>query len=91
MVGRVRTVPQIGFADKAGDPLPNTILTPVKRALLLAFLAAAIVVGGALAAGAGQPRVLAVHFDNDVNPVTADYLTRRSTGRTSRATTRSRS
>ena len=31
--------------------------------------------GGALAAGPDQPRVLAVHFDNDVNPVTADYLT----------------
>ena len=75
MRGRVRTVPEIRFADKVADPLPNTILTPVKRAILLVFLAAAVVVGGALAAGSERPRVLAVHFDNDVNPVTADYLT----------------
>jgi membrane-bound serine protease (ClpP class) len=73
-------VPHIGFADKVADPLPNTILTPVKRAILLVFLAAAAVAGpvaagGAFAAGGDSPRVLAVHFDNDVNPVTADYLT----------------
>jgi membrane-bound serine protease (ClpP class) len=37
---------------------------------LLAFLAAAVAVPGAVAA---TPRVLAVHFANDVNPVTADY------------------
>jgi membrane-bound serine protease (ClpP class) len=42
---------------------------------LLVFLAAAIVAGGALGAGLDRPRVLAVHFENDVNPVTADYLT----------------
>src|SRR3954447_25653297 len=75
---RLRTVPHFGFADKVAHPLPNTILTPVKRALLLVFLVAAIVAGGALATGLagddGSPRVLAVHFDNDVNPVTADYL-----------------
>jgi membrane-bound serine protease (ClpP class) len=41
---------------------------------LLVFLAAAVVAGGALAAP-NKPRVLAVHFENDVNPVTADYLT----------------
>jgi membrane-bound serine protease (ClpP class) len=42
---------------------------------LLVFLAAAAIAGGALAAGPGPQRVLAVHFENDVNPVTADYLT----------------
>jgi membrane-bound serine protease (ClpP class) len=44
----------------------------VKTAFVLAFLAAAIAAPGA--AGA-TPRVLAIHFDNDVNPVTADYVT----------------
>jgi membrane-bound serine protease (ClpP class) len=47
----------------------------VKRAILLVFLAAAVVAGGALGAGSDRPKVLAVHFANDVNPVTADYLT----------------
>src|SRR5262245_56000951 len=61
MSGRgVRTVPKPGFADKGTDPLPNTILTPVKRAVLLVFLAAAVVAGGALGASGEKPRVLAV-------------------------------
>jgi membrane-bound serine protease (ClpP class) len=41
------------------------------RALLVAFAVAAV----APAAHAATPRVLAVEFDNDVNPVTADYVT----------------
>jgi membrane-bound serine protease (ClpP class) len=41
------------------------------RALLVAFAAAAV----APAAYGATPRVLAVEFDNDVNPVTADYIT----------------
>jgi membrane-bound serine protease (ClpP class) len=41
------------------------------RALLVAFAAAAV----APAAYGATPRVLAVEFDNDVNPVTADYVT----------------
>jgi membrane-bound serine protease (ClpP class) len=41
------------------------------RALLVAFAAAAV----APAAHGATPRVLAVEFDNDVNPVTADYVT----------------
>ena len=40
------------------------------RALLVAFAVAAV----APAAHAATPRVLAVEFDNDVNPVTADYV-----------------
>ena len=48
----------------------------MKRRLLRAFfasLAAAAI--AAPAAGAATPRVLAVEFENDVNPVTADYVT----------------
>jgi membrane-bound serine protease (ClpP class) len=41
------------------------------RALLAAFAVAAIV---PVAHAATPPRVLAVEFDNDVNPVTADYV-----------------
>jgi membrane-bound serine protease (ClpP class) len=40
------------------------------RALLVAFVVAAV----APSAYAATPRVLAVEFDNDVNPVTADYV-----------------
>jgi membrane-bound serine protease (ClpP class) len=42
-------------------------------ALLCAFAAFLALAGGA--AGAGTPRVLAVEFSNDINPVTEDYLT----------------
>ena len=66
------------FAGKGGDPSPDTLLTDVKTASLrgISFLLA--VVGLALLVAtptsAAQPRVLAVAFDNDVNPVTQDYL-----------------
>ena len=40
------------------------------RVLLIAFAALAVVP----AAKAATPRVLAIEFDNDVNPVTADYV-----------------
>jgi membrane-bound serine protease (ClpP class) len=40
------------------------------RALFVAFVVAAV----APSAHAATPRVLAVEFDNDVNPVTADYV-----------------
>jgi membrane-bound serine protease (ClpP class) len=43
----------------------------VLRGLLIAFAALAAVPPAA----AATPRVLAVEFDNDVNPVTADYVT----------------
>ena len=42
-------------------------------ALLCAFSAGLALAG--TAAGADPPRVLAVEFENDINPVTADYLT----------------
>ena len=41
---------------------------------LLCALAAALALAGT-AVGADPPRVLAVEFENDINPVTADYLT----------------
>jgi membrane-bound serine protease (ClpP class) len=42
-------------------------------ALLCAFAVALALAGTAV--GADPPRVLAVEFENDINPVTADYLT----------------
>jgi membrane-bound serine protease (ClpP class) len=45
---------------------------------LFAFCAlagTALVLAAGAAAGEGQPRVLAVEFENDVNPVTQDYVT----------------
>jgi membrane-bound serine protease (ClpP class) len=50
----------------------------VKRPYLRAFWASLAVAAGLLFAGAAEgapPRVLAVEFENDVNPVTADYVT----------------
>ena len=42
----------------------------MKRVVLLAFVAAAVLAPGAAAA----PRVLAIHYDAEVNPVTQDWL-----------------
>jgi membrane-bound serine protease (ClpP class) len=50
----------------------------VKKPCLRAFWATLAAAAGLLFAGsahAATPRVLAVEFDNDVNPVTADYVT----------------
>jgi membrane-bound serine protease (ClpP class) len=48
----------------------------VLRGLLVAFAAFALLpAAAAIAASSEAPRVLAVEFDNDVNPVTADYVT----------------
>jgi membrane-bound serine protease (ClpP class) len=48
----------------------------VERRLLRALLASlATVAAFAAPASAAQPRVLAIEFENDVNPVTADYVT----------------
>jgi membrane-bound serine protease (ClpP class) len=58
----------------------DRILTTVKAAFLRAFLAslaaAAAVLLASGSAAAAPPKVLAVTFDNDVNPVTAGYVTR---------------
>jgi len=66
-------VPNRGFAFKAKDPLPNTILTGVKKLLLLAFCVLAV---GAAPAAAAPPRVLVVRFgpDLEINPVTKDWI-----------------
>ena len=48
----------------------NTLAARVKRLLVAAFLLALAVPAGAAAA----PRVLAIHFAQDVNPVTQDWL-----------------
>ena len=69
-----------GASRRAGrqvqDGHADTILTAVKRRFLRALFASlAVAAIAAPAAGAAAPRVLAVEFENDVNPVTADYLT----------------
>jgi membrane-bound serine protease (ClpP class) len=64
-------VPDAAFALKGGHPLPHTILTRVKRLVALAFL-----VAGAAAAPAATavPRVLAIRYDAEVNPVMQDWV-----------------
>ncbi|MBD0338358.1 MAG: nodulation protein NfeD [Thermoleophilia bacterium] len=42
--------------------------------VVLALLAAALAAVPVASSQAPAPRVLAIHFDNDVNPVTADYV-----------------
>jgi membrane-bound serine protease (ClpP class) len=64
-------VPHAAVTLKGG----NRILTTVKRLLVALFAAAAAAAFTALPAGAAaQPRVLAIHFDTDVNPVTQDWV-----------------
>jgi membrane-bound serine protease (ClpP class) len=69
-------VPQAAFALKGNDPLAHTILTTVKRLLIVLGLLALALLSSALPAGAAasRPRVLAIHFDTDVNPVTQDWV-----------------
>ena len=62
---------------------PDRILTAVtgsflrvSRGLLAALvLLAAVLITGTAPRSAATPRVLVVQFENDVNPVTQDYLT----------------
>ena len=47
----------------------------MKRPFIRAFLASVVVVLAVPAlASAAQPRVLAIHYDFEVNPVTSSYL-----------------
>lgn len=46
----------------------------ILRGIFIAFAAVALVPAAVASAEPPQPRVLAVEFDNDVNPVTADYV-----------------
>ena len=72
----VRTVPDIALRRQGRRPSTEyNPYTGEKRRFCSHFSPRRSSCGGALAAGADQPRVLAIHFDNDVNPVTADYLT----------------
>ena len=50
-------------------------MAPLARGLLVAAALAVALGVPALAARSGSPRVLVAEFDNDVNPVTQDYLT----------------
>jgi membrane-bound serine protease (ClpP class) len=66
------------FAGKGENPSADRILTPVRirslRVFLLAFLALSLLVPALALGQDDRPRVLAVHLDNDINPVTQDYL-----------------
>jgi membrane-bound serine protease (ClpP class) len=73
------------FESRRGLPRPqgksllaDRIFTTVKGPFLRAFfgsVAAALAVPAlAFAASSGQPRVLAIHFELEVNPVTSSYL-----------------
>ena len=53
------------------DWLPGVHFRHVKRLLLAAFLLVAVAAPGRAAAA---PKVLAIHFTQDVNPVTQDWL-----------------
>jgi len=69
--GAPRTVPH-GAVTLKGR---NRILTTVKHLLLALFAAASLAAGSALpATAASAPRVLAIHFDAEVNPATQDWL-----------------
>jgi len=66
------------FAGKGGKPSADRILTPVRirslRGLLVAIAALVLLVPATAAGQDGRPRVLAVHLDNDINPVTQEYV-----------------
>jgi membrane-bound serine protease (ClpP class) len=63
-------------ARAAGDKPAARIFTAVKKRFVRALLVSLVIVGAVTAnAFATGPRVLAVEFKNDVNPVTADYVT----------------
>ena len=66
------------FAGKGEKPSVDRILTPVRMRSLRVFLfalAALSLLVPSVAVGQGEPpRVLAVHLDNDINPVTQEYL-----------------
>jgi membrane-bound serine protease (ClpP class) len=66
------------FANKGRNPCVDRILTPVTAPLvrvLLLLLAVVSLLAPAVAAGQDdRPRVMAVHLDNDINPVTQDFV-----------------
>ena len=63
------------LARKGKALLAGRIFTTVDRSFLRALLAsAAVVLAVPGLARAAQPRVLAIHFETEVNPVTSSYL-----------------
>ncbi len=66
------------FAGKGAKPSADRILTPVRirslRGLLVAIAALVLLVPATAAGQDERPRVLAVHLDNDINPVTQEYI-----------------
>jgi membrane-bound serine protease (ClpP class) len=71
-IGRTTTVPGRAVVD---NPAAR-IFTAVKSRFVRALLVSLVILGALVpAASAARPRVLAVEFKNDVNPVTADYVT----------------
>ncbi len=61
------------------ESLADRILTPVTGRILRGFLVLSLVIGALLGAHGGlaqseRPRALAVHLDNDINPVTQEYV-----------------
>ena len=66
------------FAGKGANPCADRILTPVRnrslRVLLVALAAFSLLVPALAVAQGERPRVLAVHLDNDINPVTQEYV-----------------
>ncbi len=66
------------FAGKGEKPPVDRILTPVRirslRGLLLALSILALLVPAIAFGQNARPKVLAVHLDNDINPVTQEYL-----------------
>ena len=64
-------MPHSAFAVERPSPFANRISGSVKRLLIAVFLLAVVFPAGAQAAA---PKVLAIHFDTAVNPVTQDWL-----------------
>jgi membrane-bound serine protease (ClpP class) len=68
-----------GFAGKGGKTFADRILTLVEGRNLRGFLVSSLVLGALVVthgahAQASRPQVLAVHLDNDINPVTQEYV-----------------
>ena len=67
------------FAGKGQKPSVDRILTPVRNRLLrgllsLALILVALAVPMVASGQDSETRVLAVHLDNDINPVTQEYV-----------------
>ena len=78
-VMRLQTrVADTDFGGKGDHPCPDTLLTDVRmaslRGVFLLFAVVGLVVVAVAPAAEETPRVLVAEFDNDVNPVTQDYL-----------------